>query len=204
MDDPHRITSLEQLRAVIAAPNPVTRNKVAATLDADARQFIAASPLLLMATCDRDFNLDVSPKGDPAGSVLVDDDTSLLIAERAGNKLNFGFQNLIETGAIGLIFIVPGVRETLRINGRATVTRDPALLQRLAHDGKPALLCTRVAVQESFFHCGKALIRSRLWLPESWPDAPAKDAAVRQWARCFDMAEPALRERLEADYRTSV
>ncbi len=113
--------------------------------------------------------LDVSPKGDAPGFVAVDDERTLLIPDRKGNKLVFGLQNILETGRAGLIFLVPGTTETLRVNGRAEITADPAVCARLSARGQSALLAIRVTVEECFFHCGKALLRSSLWKPETWP-----------------------------------
>ena len=121
--------------------------------------------------------------------------------ERSGNRLTFGFQNILQTGTIGLIFVVPGVRETLRINGQAHLTKDPALLQRLAAGDKPALLATRIAVRECFFHCAKAFIRSGAWEPTSWRAGAAGSAAVRNWARLFGVPQQQVEEALEQDYR---
>lgn len=204
MQDPHAIAGIEQLRQVIPAPSPVAQRKVSATLDQNARQFIAESPLVFVSTVDRQFKADVSPKGDAAGFVRVENPSTLLIPERSGNRLTYGFQNLLETGAIGLIFLIPGVRETLRINGTAVLTRDPALLEAFAVDGKPALLCTRVTVNECFFHCAKALIRSKLWQPEHWRSGASKDSAIKQWAASFGMEEAAVRQHLEEDYRCNL
>ena len=204
MQDAHVIASVEQLRQVIPAPSPVVQRKVSNQLDSHAQQFIAESPLVFVSTSDRQLNLDVSPKGDLPGFVRVEDPSTLLIPERPGNRLTYGFQNIIETGSIGLIFVIPGVRETLRVNGSAVITRDPELLARFVANDKPALLCTRVTIKECFFHCAKALIRSKLWLPEAWRDGPAKDAAVKSWARSFDMAEATVRDTLEADCRNNL
>jgi PPOX class probable FMN-dependent enzyme len=113
--------------------------------------------------------MDVSPKGDAPGFVAVDDERTLLIPDRKGNKLVFGLQNILATGQIGVIFVVPGTTETLRVNGRAELTSDPAVCERLAARGQNALLAIRVTVEECFFHCGKALIRASLWKPETWP-----------------------------------
>ncbi len=201
MDDPYRITRPEQLRQVIAAPRVGSPSKVMAALDEPARQFIGQSPLVFVATAGEGFELDVSPKGDEPGFVQVDDASTLLLPERSGNRLTFGFHNILQTGRIGLIFVVPGVRETLRVNGRAEITADPALLQRLASQGKPALLATRVAVQECFFHCGKAFIRSRTWDPATWPAGPARTAALANWSRVFAMSEEAIGKILDDDYR---
>lgn len=132
-------------------------------------RFLALSPLVFVATTDTNGCLDVSPKGDAPGFVQVADETTLLIPERKGNNLAFGPRNVITTGRIGLIFIVPGQRETLRINGSASLSTAPDLLDRLAAHGHPALLCTRVEIEECFFHCGKALIRSNIWHLNTWP-----------------------------------
>jgi len=204
MQDANVVTSVEQLRAVIPAPNPAVHRKVSHILDEGARQFISESPLIFVSTSDRQFNIDVSPKGDLPGFVRVENSSTLLIPERPGNRLTYGFQNLIETGSIGLIFLIPGVRETLRVNGTAVITRDPALLQEFVSNGKAALLCTRVTVKECFFHCGKALIRSKLWLPEAWHDGPSKDAAVKSLAGRFGIPEAVMRDKAEEDYRCNL
>lgn len=204
MNDPHRIHSLEQLRELIPAPKATAAQKVTATLDEEARRFIAASPLAFVSTVDAQLKLDVSPKGDAPGFVQLLDASTLLLPERSGNRLTFGFQNILQTGVIGLIFVVPGVRETLRINGRATLSKDPAWLQRLAAGGKPALLVTRIEVDECFFHCAKAFIRSRAWEPASWTPQAAAKAAVGNWSRLFGMAPGAVDELLEQDYRNNL
>jgi uncharacterized protein len=204
MQDANLITSVEQLRMVISAPNPAVHRKVSSLLDDDTRQFISESPLIFVSTSDRQFNIDVSPKGDNPGFVRVESPTTLLIPERPGNRLAFGFQNIIETGKVGLIFMIPGVRETLRVNGHAVITQDPVSLEEFASNGKAALLCTRVTVNECFFHCGKALIRSNFWHPESWRDGPSKDAAVKSLATRFGISEAAMREKAEEDYRLNL
>lgn len=172
MTDPWAVATIEQLREVIGEPDPMTGQKVAPEIDEVSRDFISASPLVLVSTSDENGNLDVSPKGDAPGFCLVEDDRTLVLPERPGNKLAYGFLNILSHGKIGLIFLLPRVRETLRINGTATLTRDPALLEQLSANGKPALLATRVAVEECFMHCGKALIRSKLWQHESWAEPP--------------------------------
>lgn len=172
MSDNWAIETVEQLRDVIGEPNPMTGAKVAGELDIVSKDFLNGSPLVLVATRDASGNLDVSPKGDAPGFCQIEDDQTLLLPERPGNKLAYGFLNILETGKIGLIFLLPGVRETLRINGRATLTRDPAILENLSADGRPALLATRIHIEECFMHCGKALIRSKLWQPEKWAEPP--------------------------------
>jgi uncharacterized protein len=204
MQDAHIVSSVEQLREVIPAPNAATQKKVSNVLDVNAQQFISASPLVFVSTSDRHFNVTVSPKGDMPGFVRVENFSTLLIPERLGNRLTYGFQNLIETGTIGLIFLIPGVKETLRVNGTAVITRDPALLKEFMSNGKAALLCTRVTIKECYFHCAKALIRSKLWQPEAWSDAPTTDLALKQWASRFGVAEAAIRDKLEEDYRCNL
>lgn len=162
------VTSEEQVTAILGEPPDFVRAKVGDLVDASAAAFIAQSPLVFVGTVDRDGHLDVSPKGDAPGFVHVATPESLLIPERKGNNLAFGPRNILATGRIGLIFVVPGQRETLRVNGSASLTNDPALLEQLGARGKPALLCTEVTVEECFFHCGKAMIRSRVWDPDGW------------------------------------
>ena len=118
-------------------------------------EFIQASPLIILSTIDSSGNIDSSPKGDAAGFVSVENSRRLLIPDRPGNKLAYGFRNLMDNGKIGLLFVMPNMRETLRVKGTATISRDPLLLENLSAQGKPALLCTIVDIEECFFHCGK-------------------------------------------------
>jgi|SRR5271165_2718701 len=172
MDDnaPYRIVNLEQLRAVMGEPNPLTSVKLWCKLEPAAVDFIKASPFLLLSTADRDGNQEVSPKGDGAGFVAVENENTLVIPDRKGNRLLFGLRNILENPHVGMIFLVPGTEETLRVNGRAELTCDPAILKRLSARGQPALVAIRVSVDQCFFHCAKAFKRSRLWEQESWPE----------------------------------
>lgn len=169
MTDPHALTTVEQVRAIIGDESPVVRTKLFQGLEATAKGFIARSPLVLLATADRDGRPDVSPKGDEPGFVAVEDDQTLLVPDRKGNKLIFALQNILANPTVALIFLVPGTEETLRVHGTAALTADPAVLQRLTARGQPALLAIRVRVERCFFHCAKAFKRSRLWHPETWP-----------------------------------
>lgn len=161
--DPHRVSTTAELEDLIGVASEVVKTKLRTVIDDTARDFIARSPFVVVATCDADGRLDASPKGDPPGFVHVAGPDTLVIPERKGNSLGFGPRNVLATGRIGLIFVVPGQRETYRVNGRAHLSRDPELLARLAEERKPALMATVVAVEEAFFHCGKAMIRSKLW-----------------------------------------
>lgn len=169
-DDPHAITSVEQLRSVIGERIDSVALKIRDHLDEMSQDFVASSGFLLLATADADGAMDVSPKGDAAGFVLIEDETTLVIPDRPGNKLACGHSNIIENPNVALLFCRPATDETLRVNGTATLTADPELLERLAARGKPALLAVRVTVTEAFFHCGKAFIRSNLWRPDAWPE----------------------------------
>jgi uncharacterized protein len=185
----HVITSLEELRGIVEAPPPGARTllKERATLDVHSRAFIALSPFLLMATADTEGRCDVSPKGDAPGFVQVLDDRRLIIPDRPGNRRLDGMQNLVRNPHIGLIFLVPGREETLRVNGRAWITRDPEMLRRSIVQGKTPLLVLGVEVEQCFFHCAKALIRSHVWAHDQWP---ARDALPSYACMVFDQVQP--------------
>ncbi len=168
MDDPHRITSIEQLQSLVGEASPMVRSKVVDTLGPSERRFIEAAPMLMMATADKEGAATVSPKGDGPGFVQVLDERTLLIPDRPGNQLAMGLRNLIDNPQLGLLFLVPGTGETLRVDGKAELSIDPELLDRMAARGKPAVLVIRVRVERCFFHCKKAFVRSGLWQPDSW------------------------------------
>ncbi|MBV9079433.1 MAG: pyridoxamine 5'-phosphate oxidase family protein [Methylobacteriaceae bacterium] len=152
-----------ELRTLMGPVHPLAERKLLPRLDRYARDFIALSPFLVLASADRDGRADASPRGDGPGFVQVLDDATLLIPDRRGNNLADSFRNVLTSPGVGLIFLVPGVNETLRVNGRARLTTDPALLEPAAVDGKVPKAGLLVSVEEVYFHCGKALIRSKLW-----------------------------------------
>ena len=165
----HEVNDEAALRALIGDEVPGLAEKNIDRLDSFAIDFIARSPFLVLATADRDGAMDASPKGDAPGFVHVLDERTLLVPDRAGNKLAYGHLNVLANPRVGLIFVIPGTRETLRVNGTATLHADPEWLERLAAaDGKPAKVIIKVQVSEVFFHCAKAFIRSKLWQPEQW------------------------------------
>lgn len=171
MNDEHLIADIASLEEVVGAPIEMVRKKILPRLDELMFEFVRQSPLVFVATSDEAGEIAVSPKGDPAGFVQIDGNGDLLIPERPGNQLAIGFRNILANGRIGLIFVAPNQRETLRVKGRATLRKDPEVLVSMEVNGKPALLYTHVAVGECFIHCGKAIVRSNLWKPETW--APA-------------------------------
>ena len=163
------VSSEQQLRNVIGAPIQRSLQKEISHLDGHCRALIGASPFVLIASSDASGRMDVSPKGDPAGFVHVLDDFTLAIPDRPGNRRADTFSNVLRNPGVGLIFLIPGKLETLRVNGHARIVLDLALRERMAIKGKVPVLALVVTVQEVFIHCGKCMIRSGLWTHESWP-----------------------------------
>jgi uncharacterized protein len=168
--DPYSITTLAELRAVYPPPKQRSLDKQIDHLDDHCRRLIELSPFVLLATSSAGGACDVSPKGGPPGFVRVLDDHRLVIPDATGNRRLDGLQNILENPYAGLVFLIPGWGETLRANGTVRLTRDPSLLEGLATGGREAELAVLVTVSEVFIHCAKALIRSRLWQPGTWPD----------------------------------
>ena len=159
------ITNTFELRTVYREPNARTGLKVLTYLDDHCRNFIAMSPFCLIGSFAADGRADVSPRGDPQGFVAVLDTQTLLIPDRPGNRQVDSLQNIIEHPHVGLLFLVPGMNETLRVSGTVEIVTDSELLAPLSVRGKPPISGLRVTVEEAFLHCGRALIRSRLWDP---------------------------------------
>jgi PPOX class probable FMN-dependent enzyme len=164
------VTSEADLRSLVGEPHALALAKELRALDVHCRDFIARAPFLLLATAGADGRCDVSPKGDGPGFVLVLDERHLLIPDRPGNKRLDGMRNLLTNPHVGLIFLIPGVEETLRVNGRGWIVRDEDLLARCEARGKVPTLGIGVEVEEAFIHCAKAFKRSGLWEPGRWPD----------------------------------
>lgn len=159
----HDLPDETALRAHIGATSALVAAKVLPALDPHARAFIALSPFLVLATADGEGRADASPRGDAPGFVAVADDHTLVIPDRPGNRRIDSFRNILANSHVGIIFFVPGVNETLRVNGRAEIVCDPAALAPLAARGKAPGQGLRVHVAESYFHCGKSSIRAGLW-----------------------------------------
>ncbi len=201
----HRISSLEALREVVVE-NPASRIKISDRLDRYATEFIARSPFLVLSTASAEGRADASPKGDAPGFVWIEDERTLVIPDRPGNKLAMSLENLVSNPHVGVLFMIPGTDETLRINGRAELSRDPALLERLAARGRPAVLAIRVEVEECFFHCAKAFIRSKLWQPESWGERHRVSFGriIAEKLGADDGAARQIDERIANNYETEL
>ena len=163
---PRAITDEAQLREIVGAPADLVVSKVADRLNALTRQFIERSPFVCIATARPDGGLDVSPRGDPAGFVRILDERTLLMPDRPGNRIADTLTNLLADDRIGLLFLSPGIGDTFRVNGRASIVDDPELLAPSAVEAKVPTLGILVSIEEAYTQCAKALIRSDLWNPE--------------------------------------
>ncbi|NBE92624.1 pyridoxamine 5'-phosphate oxidase family protein [Nonomuraea sp. KC401] len=168
--DIRTVTTEAELREIVKEPSRSIWEKDIARIDEHARTIIAHSPFVLLSTANADGICDVSPRGDPAGSVLVLDDHRLVLADRPGNHRVDSFRNVLENPHVGLLFIVPGMNETLRVNGRATLVSDAPFFDDLVVRGKRPRLALLVDVEELYMHCAKAFLRSSLWDTTTWPD----------------------------------
>lgn len=157
------INSEHELRELMGYPSEIVTRKTINYIDEHCKSFIENSPFITIATANRNGDLDVSPKGDPAGFVKILSTMMLAIPDRPGNKKADTLTNIIQNPKIGLIFLIPGINETLRVNGDAKIVTDKSVLDILACNGKPPELANIVTVKEAFMHCAKCMIRSNLW-----------------------------------------
>jgi PPOX class probable FMN-dependent enzyme len=166
------VTSRDELRAVYKTPKPTDGSirKELKALDGHCRSFIGKSPFVLIGSSDGAGNADVTPKGDRAGFAVVLDEKTIAIPDRPGNNRLDTLENILLNPSVGLLFLIPGMNETLRVNGDARITIDAALRQRLAVDGKEPQSVVVVTVKAAYMHCAKAFMRSDLWKPETWYD----------------------------------
>ena len=207
MDFGQIVRGEDELRAVVPAPGegaPALRKQID-HLDEHCREFIACSPFLVLATAAADGTCDTSPRGGPPGFVRVLDERRLLVPEYPGNRRADSPRNLLENPRASLIFMIPRLRETLRVTGRACITRDAGLLAELAVNGKPPALGIGVEVEEAFIHCAKAFIRSALWQPETWPDeVPSASLMLRDHMDIPDLTLDAVEARLDESYKKTL
>ena len=194
------IGSESELRELIGSPSEVVASKITDRLNDLTRQFIERSPFLCIATARPDGGLDVSPLGDPAGFVRIIDEHTLLLPDRPGNKLADTLTNLFEDDRVALLFLIPGVGDSFRVNGRASVIQDEELLAESAVEGKTPQLGILVRIEEAYTQCSKALIRSDLWNPEKHierEELPSSGAILKSIADPDFDAEQYDRERAE-------
>lgn len=199
------ITTEQELRALLGTPRELVANKTIDHLDRHCRDFIARSPLMLMATANAAGECDVSPRGDAPGAVLVLDERRLVIPDRRGNRRVDSLRNILTNPRVGLLFLIPGLREVLRVNGRACVVKNPELLQRLAAKDIVPQLAIGIEVDECFLHCGKAMIRSQLWNPASWLDEehlPNPAQILADHAKKTGVTVAEVEESLHEGYKT--
>ncbi|MFE9426765.1 MSMEG_1061 family FMN-dependent PPOX-type flavoprotein [Kitasatospora sp. NPDC006697] len=171
------VTSVAELTGVVGEPAGAAVDKVRAGLHAYDREFLAASPLCVVATAAADGSCDSSPKGDPAGFTLVLDDTTIVLPERPGNRRVDGFRNILANPRVGLLYLIPGRPDTLRINGRARILRDAPFFDRMVVKGHRPELALLVEIEQVFYHCPKALLRAGAWSPERWQPQAAPSRA---------------------------
>jgi len=179
MDDYTEIRNADELREILGPVAEPAKSKARRVLDEIDIEWISASPFCLIATSDGSGNCDVSPKGDPPGFSSVVDRSTLLIPDRPGNRRADGLNNILENGHVGLIYFIPGRGDTLRINGNAKILKDCAAFDEMIVGGHRPSLGLLVDIEEVFYHCSKAFLRSKLWEPESWnPDSVPSRAAI--------------------------
>ncbi|MCC3325447.1 pyridoxamine 5'-phosphate oxidase family protein [Gordonia bronchialis] len=174
------ITSEEQLRAIVGDPHETVIKKAKTRLQDVHREWLAATPMIFVATSDADGRVDVSPKGDPAGKIAhVIDDRTIAIPERPGNRRVDGYLNILSNPRVGTISVIPGRGDTLRINGTARIVDDGPYFDDLAVRDQRPILAVEISTDEVYFHCAKAFLRSELWKPDTWrPDAVASLAQL--------------------------
>ncbi|MCM3765169.1 pyridoxamine 5'-phosphate oxidase family protein [Neobacillus niacini] len=199
----NKVETDEELRSIIGFPSELASKKVISYIDSHCAEFIAKSPFLVLATADEHGYCDVSPRGDMPGFVYVLNEKQVVIPERPGNKRLDSLRNILSNPKIGLLFFIPGLKETLRINGKAAIIKDVELLEKMAVKGKIPLLGIGVEVEECFVHCAKALKRSSLWDTGSWPAKEALPSAAKilfEHAKLPNSTVDTIQKGLEESY----
>jgi uncharacterized protein len=201
------IATPDGLAELYGPPSAAVSRKAIDHLDRHCRDFVARSPFVLVATADRDGRCDVSPRGGPPGFVAVLDEHRVLLADAPGNRRIDSFRNVVENGHAGLLFLIPGMGETLRVNGRAVVVRDEALLSEHTLGGTTPKAALGVEVDEAFIHCAKALKRSGLWQPEEWPVREGLASAaeiLKEHMAMPDLTTERVQRFLDEDYERNL
>jgi hypothetical protein len=202
----HVISSVEALRAHYGTPSAIARDKVIAQLDKHSCRFIEHSPFLILSSVGPSGNMDASPRGDRAGFVQVRDSHTIMIPDRLGNRRGDTFSNILHNPKVGLYFLAPGYRETLRVSGTAQIVRDSALLESMSMQGKAPTLALVISVEKAFFHCAKCVIRSGLWQPESWGSVDGIPTLGEILVAHSNIDEPAeeIQKSIDEAYETKV
>jgi hypothetical protein len=204
----HVVANETELRELYRVPSELVAQKQRPSLDQHDRAWIEASPFVLIGTTSPDSTGDVSPKGGTPGFVVVLDDHRLAIPDLSGNNLLDSITNVVNGSGIGLIFLVPGADETLRVNGHACLTTDPDVLDQCAVKDKRPKAAIGVTVTQAYMHCAKAFRRSELWQPSTWPDRsslPTFGCIIRDQAAAFaDVPAEAIDQYLEDDYTATL
>ena len=199
------VSNLNELNAIYGDPLDLVKMKTLPKLEKHCRAFIALSPFVTLATSGADGMTDVSPRGDAPGFVAVLDDETLVIPDRPGNKRVDSMTNIVENPNVGLLFFVPGMNETLRVNGKARITDDAALLEPLAVNSRAPAAGIVVQIEEAFLHCAKACIRSKLWHPDSQIDRKAFPTLGKMIAdQLGGLEADAADEMINQDYRDNL
>lgn len=186
----YAVTSVEDLVSVVGEPRQLIAEKVTPYVTPLIREFILQSPYFMLATAAENGTCDCTPRGDPAGAVLFLDDRTLIFADRKGNRRVDSMRNILTNPHVGMLFLVPGTDEIVRVNGTATISRDPELCEQLAISGRPAELVVIVGIEEVFTHCARSILRSKIWQPESWPDTDTIPTLQAMLAEQKDMDPP--------------
>jgi uncharacterized protein len=194
------VGSKEELRLFHGKPSMIAENKVITHIDEHIREFLALSPFLVVSTADNEGKCDVSPRGDYPGFVTVLNEKQLLIPERPGNNRLDSLTNILANPQVGLLFFIPGLRETLRINGKACLVRDEDLLEQMKVNGKRPMVAIAIEVEECFVHCAKALIRSGLWNPDRWSEQESLPRPSKMLAAHAKIDSETVEARLKESY----
>ena len=193
------VCTADELRAIVGEPDSYVANKVKDRLSPVQRDWLRCSPLVFVATTDAQGRVDVSPKGDPPGFVHIIDDRTIAIPDRPGNNRLDGYRNVLERPQVGTLFLVPGRGDTLRINGRARILADADYLDTMTVQGKRPLLVLEIDIEEVFFHCAKAFLRSNAWKPETWNPTALPSVARIARALRSDWTDEQLEARYQED-----
>ncbi|MGM0900920.1 MAG: pyridoxamine 5'-phosphate oxidase family protein [Bacillota bacterium] len=198
------IQSETELRQLLGYPSELVKRKVISSIDHHCTEFISHSPFVVLSTSSHEGECDVSPRGDAPGFVHILNEKTLIIPERPGNKRMDSLRNIITNPRIGLLFMIPGLEETLRVNGKATLVKDQDLLEQMAVKGKTPALAIGVEVEECFIHCAKAFKRSKMWETTSWENKenlPNAAKILYEHARLPDSSVESIARRLDESYK---